>query len=142
MTRIALALLAALPACVVYDTDHVVVDDPAPYVNYAPVINYAEAGCYWDGYYSDFIWYFTGDIDDPNGVYDVVSVWADVYDSPSGAWVDSFELYPTNDPYTWYSDWLGGSTYLDCNYPYYEVDIVAYDTYDVYTATTILPIYY
>ena len=126
MTRFAVALLAALPACVVYDTDHVVVEEPAPYVNYAPVINYAEAGCYWDGYYGDYIWYFTGDFDDPNGVYDVVSAWADVYDGPTGAWVD----------------WLGSSTYVDCNYRGYEVDIVVYDSLDVYTATTVLPVYY
>lgn len=140
MTRIALALLVALPACVV------VGDGPAPapepYVNYAPVVNYAEAGCYWDGGYADYIWYFDAQVDDPNGVYDIASVWADVYDGPSGAWVDSFELYPTNDAHEWFSDWLGSSTYLNCGYPNYEVDVVVYDTTDTYGVVTVIPYIY
>ncbi len=141
MTRIALALVALLPACVIVDEDHH--PSPEPYVNYAPFLNYAEAGCYWDGYYGDFIWYFQADADDPNGVYDVISVWADVYDGPSGAWVDSFELYADpNDPYIWFSDWLGSTTYLNCGYANYEVDIVAYDTYESYAVATVLPYIY
>lgn len=139
MTRISLVLLAAaLPACVIVDED----PHPTPYVNYAPIVTYAEAGCYWDGYYADYIWYFQAEADDPNGVYDVVSMWADVYDGPTGAWVDSFELYPTNDPYVWFSDWLGSTTYLSCGYPNYEVDIVAYDSYESYDVVTVLPYIY
>lgn len=139
MTRTALALFVALPACVIVDDG----PHPDPYVNYAPVINAAEAGCYWDTYYGDNIWYFSADADDPNGVYDVISVWADVYDGPSGAWVDSFELYADpQDPYIWFSDWLGSTTYLNCGYPNYEVDIVAYDSYEDYDVVTVLPYIY
>lgn len=139
MSRLAPLLFAALPACIVVDDHH---PEPAPYVNYAPYLNYGEAGCYWDDYYRDFIWYFEADVDDPNGVYDVISVWADVYDGPTGVMVDSFELYPTNDPYVWFSDWLGGSTYLSCGYPDYEVDLVAYDSYEAYGVVTVYPYVY
>lgn len=118
--------------CIVYDSDY----DPDPYnppvdYNYAPEIIDAEAGVFWDNYYYDDIWYFEADVDDFDGPYDVVAVWADVYDEYYGAeYIESFELFPTNDPYIWYSDWLGSSTWLDPFYDGYTVDFVAYDAYD------------
>ena len=134
--------LALVPGCIVYD------DGPAPssntggssgIVNSAPIVDWATGGCYWDSYYYDDIWYFEADVYDPDSIWDVAAVYADVYDSWSGEWVDSFELYGTDDPSVWFSDWLGTSTYLDCYYSGYEVDIVVYDSLDDYDVMTIYP---
>ena len=114
--------------------------DPDPVVyNYAPELIDGEAGCYWDGYYRDNIWYFEADVDDPDGIYDVTSVYADVYDDYNGQLVESFELYPTDDAYYWYSDWLEQSTYLDCYYTGFSVDLVVYDSYDDSDWITVYP---
>lgn len=139
-TSLLVALSAALSGCVVVPAEPA--PEPAPYVNYAPEVTWGEAGCYWDDYNGDYIWYFQAQADDANGVYDVVAFYADVYDNYSGQLVDTFELYPTDDPYTWFSDWLGRSTYLSCNYYDYSVDLVAYDTYDAYGYMTVTPFYY
>ena len=142
MNRIALALFSLASGCMVYgggpvDTGSTVVET----VNSNPVITAAEAGCYWDASYNDYIWYFQASADDPDGVYDVVDMWADVYDNTSGAWVDSFELYATSDAYTWYSDWLGSTTYLDCNYMNYFVEFTAYDSYNATAVVDVTPTY-
>ena len=148
MTRIALTALgiAVLPACVVYvdesaDTgpplvvEEVVVVEEA---NYAPEVIGADAFVYYDPVYADDIWAFEATVDDLNGPFDVVSVWADIYDeSAGGVWVESFELYPTNDPYLWYSDWLGSTTWLNPYHVGYTVDIVAYDAYDAFGYQTL-----
>ena len=132
ISAITLAMTSALSSgCVIYAVDS---DTTAP-VSRAPSIEWAEAGCYWDPYYADNIWYFEADVRDPTGVQDVNEVYADVYDNWSGQWVDSFELFPL-DNYTWFSDWLEYSTYLDCYYRDYVVDFVAYDyagNMDVYS---------
>ena len=126
ITAALLALAAAsFSGCVVYT------DAPShPPVNAAPTILWADAGCYFDTVLRDEVWYFEADADDPNGVLDVTAVYADVYDSRNGQWIETFELFPTADPYVWYSDWLGSTTRLDCFYDGYEVDIVAYDSFD------------
>ncbi|MCA9568929.1 MAG: hypothetical protein KC656_13865 [Myxococcales bacterium] len=138
------AAVLTLSGCVVHSYD--VDDDPTPVVvvpaNYAPQILDAYAEVAYDNYNMDDIWYFEATVDDLDGAYDVISVWADVYDEYDGTWVESFELFPTNDPLVWYSDWLGSTTYLDPFYPSYSVDIVAYDTYEDYDAITILPLTY
>jgi hypothetical protein len=130
MTMLA-SILAAAPGCVVYDYPHghgggggggTVVTNAAPYVDSAA------AYVYYDGYWGDDIWAFEAVVDDPNGVYDVIGVWADVYDGP--VLVESFELYPTDDPYFWFSDWLGSTTRLDPFWGGYQVDFVVYDAYD------------
>lgn len=126
------AVFSSLGACVVYDhsdDNYVPPPPPPPVVNYAPYVDGAEAGVYWDAGLRDDIWYFDAVADDPDGVYDVTEVWADVYDDYTGEYLESFELYPTNDPYRWYSDWLGSSTWLDPFYTGYSVDFVAYDSY-------------
>lgn len=140
MTRLLPVALTALVAsgCIVYEDGG---PPPDPYVNYAPFVEWADAGCYWDDYYRDDIWYFEADVTDPNGALDVVAVYADVYDA-RGEWADSFELYPTQDPVYWFSDWLGSSTWLDCYYSGYEVDFVAYDSFDAYDVLTIRPATY
>lgn len=132
-----LPLLAALVStgCLVYEEPG---PGPGP-VNHAPFVEWADAGCYWDGYYADHIWYFEADITDPDGNLDVVAVYADVYDA-RGEWADSFELYPTQDPVFWFSDWLGSSTWLSCDYGGYVVDIVAYDSFDAYDVLSITPL--
>lgn len=132
LTHAAMLLsLAASSACVV------VAEDPPPPVNYAPWIDWADSGCYWDDYNGDFIWYFEGDVYDDNGIADVESVWADVYDA-RGTLVETFRLFNEGGAY-WFSDWLQYSTYLDCYYGGYEVDIVAYDWKEAYGAVTVIP---
>lgn len=141
MTRLAslAALLALGTACVVIDRDNGVDPDPwVPPPNSAPVVYDAVAYCTYDGYNRDDIWVFEATVDDPDGVFDVVSVFADVYDDRSGVLVQSFELFPTDDPYLWFSDWLASTTVVDCFYPFYSVDVVAYDAYDAAGAITIL----
>jgi hypothetical protein len=126
--RLSFVFSAALSACTVYTSDDGSRPPAAP-VEYAPTIEDAQAGCYWDDYYYDDVWYFEASALDANGPYDVVDVWADVYDELHGpTYLESFQLYPTNDPAVWFSDWLGASTYLDCWYDGYTVDFVAYDS--------------
>lgn len=131
-------LSTLLSGCVVHsydvDDDRDVVVVPA---NYAPQVIDADAGVFYDAYARDDVWYFDAAVDDPDNVYDVVSVWADVYDERSGALVESFELYPTDDPFIWYAEYLGRTTWLDPYYRNYSVDIVAYDTYDTYDVYTV-----
>ncbi len=140
-----LALIAVAAAtlgtgCIVYETGgSVAPPPPAPVVNDVPEILEADAGCYFDRAHRDDIWLFEAVVDDPNGVYDVVSVWADVYDDWDGSLVESFELFPTDDPYLWWSDWLGSTTWLACGYGYYSVDLVAYDSLDAVDAVTVVP---
>lgn len=135
MTRIALAAAALLlPACMVYDSDR---DGPPP-GNSAPYVSFADAGCYWDPYYPDYVWWFEADVDDYDGPGDVESVWASVYDDYTGQIVDEFELYP-DVGITWYSAWQGRSTYLDCAYLGYVVDVTAYDWAGAYDVVSVVP---
>lgn len=118
-TSLILAALALAPACIVVDGT-----GPGPGPNEPLTITYADAGCFWDDYYRDDVVFFDIDAADGNAGLDVESVWADVYDDRSGGWVDGFELYPEQG-ITWYSAWIGSSTYVDCGYPYYSVDFTA-----------------
>jgi hypothetical protein len=128
------AALLALPGCYVYT------DDPGPAAphNAAPAFTYADAGCYPDDYYRDFVWYFDSDVTDPDGANDVSEVYADVYDSYNGEWVDGFDLY-REDGVTWYSAWVGSTTYLDCTYPDYVVDLTAVDIFGASDVATVDP---
>lgn len=136
MNRFALPTLSLLfsQACVVYATDNG--DDPP--VNRAPKFTYADAGCYPDDAYRDFVWYFDVDVDDPDGYLDVTEVYADVYDTWDGAWVDGFELYPEQG-ITWYSAWVGDSTWLDCTYGGYVVDFTALDSFGASDVVSVIP---
>ncbi len=141
-TILALAALTLLPGCLVaYDTDGAA---PVPagadvvIVNEAPIIEWADAGCGWDPVYRDFVWTFDAEVNDWDGLGDVTAVFADVYDSWSGAWVDGFELGRV-DAYAWNSAWIGGDTFLDCGYPDYEVDFVAVDTRYDEDVVTVIP---
>lgn len=148
MTRLVTlaAAFALLTGCIyVRDRDVYVDDDDRPIVvdvNDAPWVLDGWAGCWFDRGARDDVWTFEATVDDPDGPYDVVSVWADVYDDLSGELVESFELYPSDDPTFWYSDWLGSTTWLDCYYPFYSVDLVAYDSYDDYDILTVVPATY
>ena len=130
------ATIAGLSGCVIVTED--VNTAPGPVFNTAPIVTSADAFCVYDRSYSDDIWDFSATVDDYDGVYDVVQVWADVYDEyAGGTLIESFELYPTNDPYLWWSDWLGRTTLLDPYYDGYTVDLVAYDSFNEFGVTTI-----
>ncbi len=138
--RAALALVLALPACVVYDSDVVT---PAPtYANNPPYIDWAEASCGWDGYVRDNVWVFEAGVSDWDGAGDIVAVVADVYDTWDGRWIDGFELAWDPAYGTWYSDWLGSTTYLDCGYPDYVVDFTAFDRFDDADVVSVAPGYF
>lgn len=132
----AAAVLAAtigLSGCFVY-TDG---PDPKPR-NAAPYFDFVDAWCEPDPYYDDFVWAFEADVYDPNGANDVVDVYVDVYDTWDGAWIDGFPLDPIGGV-TWYSAWVGNTTYLDCTYPGYEVDFVAVDVFGETDVVTVVP---
>jgi len=131
LIRLVAAML--LPGC------YFVADDgPPPPVNAAPFFTYADAGCEPDDYYRDFVWWFDVDVDDPAGALDVVEVYADVYDSWDGRWADGFELYPEQGV-TWYSAWVGGSTWLDCTYDGYVIEFTAFDSFGAVDVVTVVP---
>ncbi len=136
MTRIALAALLALPACYVYDSD----TRPAP-INHSPDITWAEAGCFWDNAVYDWVWYFDADVLDPDGSFDVWEVYADVWDLRTNTMVDSFLLNDFGGGF-WSTEWLQYETWLDCSYPDYVVDFVAYDTYESTDIYSVYPYVY
>jgi hypothetical protein len=144
MTRLAslAAVLSLGSACVIIDRGTTVNPDPWVPPNRAPVVFDAVSYCYYDAFNADDILAFEAWVDDPDGVFDVVSVFADVYDDRTGELVQSFELYPTDDPFGWFSDWLVSTTFVDCFYPFYSVDVVAYDQSDASGAITIFPATY
>lgn len=132
---------AVTPGCVVYSADHT--HGTIVTYNTPPVVTSAEAYVSFDPAYGDYIWTFDATVDDADGVLDVQQVWADVYDEwAGGQLVESFELYPTDDPYFWYSDWLGSTTFLDPDWDGYSVDFVAYDTYDDFGYATVWAVAY
>jgi hypothetical protein len=127
MQRLALiaapvALLAA-NGCVVY------AEEPLPqHHNRAPIVLDGAAWVEYDRQLGDDIWAFDAVVDDADGYRDLLGVWADVYDeSRGGAHIQSFELFPTDDPAYWYSDWFGSTTRLDPFNNAYTVDLVVYD---------------
>ncbi|MSP57103.1 MAG: hypothetical protein EXR69_16120 [Myxococcales bacterium] len=133
----------ALPGCVVYTSPH------HKAANSAPSITYADAGCYWDAAsgnnpdgYNDYVWWFEADVYDDDsgddGGDDVMMVYADVYDEYTGEWVDGFDLLPDGGV-TWFSAWVGSSTYLDCSWPGYVVDITAIDYADDMDIVSVYP---
>jgi hypothetical protein len=133
-------LIAVLSGCIIVDDNDGGYIPPAPVAtNSTPWVDAANAGCAYDPSYNQDIWYFEAWTNDYDGAFDVVQVWADVYDDRSGALVESFALYPTDDPTYWYADYLTG---LNCWYPSYSVDLVAYDSWDAASAITILPATY
>lgn len=140
LTGVALLLLSST-ACVVYESPGRF-DDPVV-TNAPPFVEGGAAYVTYDPFYADYIWSFEAWVSDPNGAYDVVSVWADVYDEWSGGrLVESFELYPSDDPNFWYSDWYGSTTFLDPFWGGYTVDLVAYDVYESYDWITVPAVVY
>lgn len=140
-----LALASTLVSgCIVVDADDDRCYDCGTHtvVNYAPELIDGEAGCFYDDYEIDDIWYFEAVVDDRDGLGDVTAVWADVYDEYNGELIESFELYPTEYGDVWYSDWLGRTTWLDCFYPDYTVDLVVYDSYEDTDWITVVPYTY
>lgn len=122
--------LSALTICLLSTGCYVSVHDDygsAPAKDTAPKVTWADASCYWDEGYHDFVWWFQADVADGNGAGDVEAVYADVYDHYNGEWVDAFELY-FDGGNTFFSSWQGRSTYLDCEYYNYVVDFTAVDS--------------
>lgn len=142
LTGVPLLLLLSSTACIVYESPGNFGGGPVV-TNVPPYVEGGNAYVAYDPFYGDYIWSFEAWVSDADGVYDVVSVWADVYDEWSGGrLVESFELYPSNDPYFWYSDWYGYTTYLDPFWNGYTVDLVAYDSYDAYDWITVPVTFY
>jgi hypothetical protein len=137
---LAAAAVLTLSGCVVHTSDRV--DQVVVVDNYIPEILDAEAGVFWDAGARDDVWYFDATVDDFDGPGDVVQVWADVYDDVTGLPVDSYPLDPTVDLEFWTLELYGSTTVLDPFYPYYSVDIVAYDSFDDYDIITVLPLTY
>jgi hypothetical protein len=146
--RPVLLLPALLIGCVVVDDgpDYVVTTTTTTVwtpVNAAPFVSDGSASVFYDPAYDDDIWAFEAVVDDPDGVEDVIGVWADVYDEDNGGrLMESFELYPTDDPYVWYSEWLGSTSTLDPFYSGYTVDLVVYDTFEDLGWLTVVPATY
>ncbi len=154
------ALLAALPAVACdpyyyddgsyqgggpyYDNDPPPPGAPVGGVNLAPYVSSAEAGVYWDDRRGDDVWYFDAYVEDGDGPLDVSSVWVDVYDEYSGSStpVQSFELFPSDEPNAWYSEWSAYSTYLDPYYTGYSAEVVAEDSFGAQDVVSIIPYTY
>lgn len=140
MTRITgLAVLLALgTGCIIVRHDHVGpdYDPPVVDVNDPPYVLDAYGGCGFDAELGTDVITFDASVTDPDGDLDVMQVWADVYDDASGELIESFPLYAEGGE-RWWSDWLADSSYVDCWYPGYSVDVVAYDSFDAYDAVTI-----
>lgn len=130
---IQLALLLPLGGCIFY------ADGAPPPVNSAPWFDFADAGCFWDNGYRDYVWYFDVDANDDVGPRGVIAVWADVYDDGSGELADSFDLEPEPGK-SWYSAWIGSTTYLDPTYPFYSVDLSAQDEEGAIGTQTVYPV--
>lgn len=108
--------------------------------NWDPVVYDGDAGCEWDPAREQYVWYFEAEVDDWDGLDDIVYVDANVYDDWRGGYLaDSFALRPTSDPGVWYGEWPERVTSLDCTYPGYSVDLVAWDGFDGSGALTIIP---
>jgi hypothetical protein len=142
-------LLLITTGCIIYAEDDGVYEDqytdyPAASVeidwqiNSSPIMLDAYAGCYWDSLSFDDIWEFEGIVADGDGLRDVVSVWADVYDEyAGGVFIESFPLFESSIPGVWYSDWRASSTWLSCFYDGYTVDLVVYDSWDEFDYLTV-----
>lgn len=128
--------LAIFPGCIFvnHDVDH---NDPPVYTNAIPQVIDGYAGCDYDASLQADLLIFDAIVDDLDGLGDVTQVWADVYDERTNELIQSFELFPTDDPSYWYSDWLAGTTYVDCWYPDQSVDLVVYDRSEDYDILTV-----
>jgi len=117
---------------------------PPSDINFAPRVSSAEAGVYWDNRRGEDVWYFDAYVEDADSPFHVSSVHVDVYDdySGSGVPIQSFDLFPSDEPNAWYSEWSARSTYLDPYYPGYSVEVVAYDSYGAEGFASIVPYTY
>ncbi len=127
-------------ACLVVETDTVdSAYDTAVTLNSNPIIESAEAGCFYDSILNDDVWYFDVSVYDPDSLYDVTAVYVDVYDTWTGELEDTFTLEEDEVFGVWNSEWLESHTNLDCYYSGYEIDVSAFDVYDGTDLVTIVP---
>lgn len=97
-----------------------------PLRNRPPVLRFAEARCSWDAPRQGWFWRLSADATDPNGLGDLVEVWADIYDISSWTWVESF-LLDWHDGYLWRSSFFQQDSEYICGDPDYTVRFVVYD---------------
>ena len=128
-------------ACLVVETGKNGTSYVSPTTDYNsnPVIESAEAGCYYDSLLNEDIWYFDASVYDPDSLYDIEAVYVDVYDAFTGELQDSFSLDEDSTWGIWTQEWYESSTNLDCFYNGYEIDVSAYDIYDGIDMITIIP---
>ena len=129
------ALLFAFSAC--YVPYH-----EMPEYQGAPVVFDAQAACYWNDSYQDYIWYFDAWVDHSHGFHDIEEVWVDIY--YNGAFANSYQLVHDNllgHEYHWFVHkkeftetnlWCGAR---------YEMDFIAFDHDGGYDTLTIFPKY-
>lgn len=116
-----------------------------PISNYTPVIGHAYVGCSFDYQAGDDVITFESEVFDDNGAWDVTAVFAYVYNvDRQETLISTFELYrDAYDADFWFSDWWGQEApEYDCYFPYYEVDLIAYDAFGAYGSATVVPYYY
>jgi hypothetical protein len=146
MIRIAAAalLVSTITGCVVYDRDvgtygtytttTTTYSTPVIVVgNSLPFVWDSAAYFSWEPIVGDDLVSFEATVGDPDGIGDVLGVWADVYDDWSGGvYVATVELQPTNDPAFWVADVYNNvdGLYLDPYWGGYSVDFVVYDWYE------------
>jgi hypothetical protein len=113
---LALALVACGPETILA---------PAPPLDLAPKVLSAEGGCDGDG--DGESWIFRAQVDDEDGVDDIVEVDVIVYDETTDERVDGFTLLPEEDPHWWGATVAADDTVLECAYLNYSMDFVATD---------------
>jgi len=130
-------VLATAGGCIFVDHDDHHDDDVFEVTNAVPQVIDGYAGCDYDRALQSDIVVFDAIVDDLDGLRDVTQVWADVSNERTGELIESFELFPTDDASYWYSDWLAGTTLVDCWYPDQSVDLVVYDRAESYDVLTV-----
>jgi hypothetical protein len=102
----------------------------------------AQAACYWNESYGDYVWYFDAWVDNPLGIHNTAQVWADVYFD--NRLVDSHQLVhdrAIGHEYHWFIHKIERlETNLWCG-SRYEVDFIAFDWDGGYDVLTVFPKY-
>ena len=131
-------------ACLIVETDSVdsAYDTSSSVLNSDPIIESAEAGCFYDAALNEDVWYFDVSVYDPDSDYDIMAVYVDVYDTWTGELEDTFTLEEDDVWGVWNAEWQESYTNLDCYYSGYEIDVSAFDLYDGTDLVTIVPYTY
>jgi len=102
----------------------------------------AQAACYWNESYGDYVWYFDAWVDNTQGFQATAQVWADIYFN--NRLIDSHQLFhdrTIGHEYHWFVDKIESlETDLWCG-DRYEVDFIAFDWNGGYDVLTVFPKY-